>query len=311
MNHSPYLEFPRAKWRDFRKDTPLTLTENELIRLKGQNEPVSILEVEDIYLPLSRLLNLYVAATQKLYKVTTHFLGHPEPKVPYLIGIAGSVAVGKSTSARILQALLARWPNHPKVALVATDGFIYPNAYLETHNLMGRKGFPESYNLSLLINFLADLKAGKPILHIPIYSHHYYDILPNQFQTIAQPDIVIVEGLNVLQTQTPKASKKPSWFVADFLDFTIYVDAPTPLIKQWYIDRFMTFREKARSDIHAYFYQFTQWSDEKAMIFAEHIWTSINELNLSLNILPFKKRARLILEKGIDHSVQKVFLRKL
>lgn len=309
---SPFLEFPRQHWRKFRFDTPLTLTEADLSRLRGQNQPVSLLEVEDIYLPLSRLLNLYVSATQELYKVTTQFLGHPEPKVPYLIGIAGSVAVGKSTTSRILEALLSRWPNHPRVALVTTDGFIYPNAVLKKHQLLERKGFPESYNRRALISFLTDLKAGKPNLQVPVYSHHQYDIVPNAFQHVDQPDIVIVEGLNVLQIPTlPNVSKQLRWFVADFFDFTIYVDADTALIKDWYLQRFMTFREKARHDPHAFFYQFAQWSADKAFAFAENIWAQINERNLHENILPFKKRARLILEKAGDHSVKTVYLRKL
>jgi type I pantothenate kinase len=306
------LEFPRATWREFRKDTPLTLSEADLLHLKGQNQPVSLLEVEEIYLPLSRLLNLYVRASQSLYQVTTRFLGHPEPKVPYVIGIAGSVAVGKSTTSRILQALLARWVNHPRVALITTDGFIYPNAILEQRQLMHRKGFPESYNLPALINFLADLKAGKPDLKVPIYSHHFYDIIPDTFQTIDQPDIVIVEGLNVLQIPShTNAQTQPQWFVSDFFDFTIYVDAETSVIKQWYIDRFMSFREKAREDASAYFYQFAQWSDAEALQFAEHIWQDINELNLRENILTFKRRARLILEKDEEHAVKKVLLRKI
>ncbi len=309
---SPYLEFSRQNWRDFRQDTPLTLSEADLSQLKGQNESVSLSEVEDIYLPLSRLLHLYVSATQDLYKVTTRFLGHPEPKVPYLIGIAGSVAVGKSTTSRILEALLSRWPDHPRVALVTTDGFIYPNAVLKNHQLLARKGFPESYNRRALISFLTDLKAGKPHLQVPIYSHHLYDIIPNTFQQINQPDIVIVEGLNVLQTPTmANASKQLRWFVADFFDFTIYVDADTQLIKEWYLQRFMTFREKARHDPNAFFYQFSQWSADKALKFAENIWAEINERNLRENILPFKRRARLILEKAADHSVETVYLRKL
>ncbi len=309
--NSPYLEFPRATWREFRKDTPLTLSEEDLIQLKGQNEPVSLLEVEEIYLPLSRLLNLYVAATQDLYKVTTRFLGHPEPKVPYLIGLAGSVAVGKSTTSRILQALLAHWPNHPRVVLVTTDGFIYPNAVLEERGLMTRKGFPESYNLSLLVHFLTDLKAGKPNLKVPIYSHHHYDIVPDAFQIVGQPDIVIVEGLNVLQIPARNTSKRAQWFVADFFDFTIYVDAPTLIIKQWYINRFLAFREKARLDSQAFFHQFSTWPEEQALAFAEKIWNEINALNLQENILPFKRRAHLILEKASNHSVERVLLRKL
>lgn len=308
---SPFLEFSRETWRGFRAHTPLTLGEEDLSQLKGQNEPVSLLEVEEIYLPLSRLLNLYVAATQDLYKVTTRFLGHPEPKVPYIIAVAGSVAVGKSTTSRILQALLSRWQNHPKVVLVTTDGYIYPNAVLEARNLMQRKGFPESYNLAALIEFLSDLKAGKPNLKVPLYSHHHYDIIPDQFQTVNHPDIVIIEGVNVLQTAFQLSAKQPQWFVSDFFDFSIYVDADKEIIKQWYLDRFLTFCYKARNDPEAFFYQFAQWSTNQALEFATSIWTEINERNLRDNILPFKRRARLILEKGQDHAVEKVYLRKI
>lgn len=308
---SPYLEFSRDTWRGFRANTPLTLSEDDLSQLKGQNDPVSLLEVEEIYLPLSRLLNLYVAATQDLYKVTTRFLGHPEPKVPYIIAIAGSVAVGKSTSSRILQALLSRWNNHPKVVLVTTDGYIYPNAVLEEKNLMNRKGFPESYNLPALIEFLTDLKAGKPNLKVPVYSHHHYDILPDTFQTVDRPDIVILEGLNVLQTAFHLSAKQPQWFVSDFFDFSIYVDAEIETIKWWYIQRFLAFRHKARTDPQAFFHQFAQWPESQVLEFANSIWTDINEKNLRENIMPFKRRARLILAKGQDHAVERVYLRKI
>lgn len=311
QKHSPYLSFNRETWRKFRQDTPLTLSETDLIQLQGQNEPVSLLEVEEIYLPLSRLLNLYVTATQQLYTVTTRFLGHPEPKVPYVIGIAGSVAVGKSTTARTLQALLSRGPDHPQVVLITTDGFLYPNAILEERYLMEKKGFPESYNTRALIEFLSNLKAGKPNLQVPVYSHHYYDIVPNEFFTIDQPDIVIVEGLNVLQLPLAKNIQQPQWFVSDFFDFTLYVDAQITTIREWYIARFMTFREKARNDPKAFFHKFSQWSHAEALTFANNIWQETNARNLIENILPFKKRARLILEKAADHSVQTVLLRKL
>lgn len=308
---SPYLSFDRQTWRQFRKDTPLTMSEADLKVIKGQNETVSLLEVEEIYLPLSRLLNLYVAATQQLYTVTTKFLGHPEPKVPYIIGVAGSVAVGKSTTSRILQTLLSRWQDHPRVALITTDGFLHSNAVLEQRGLTDKKGFPESYDLPALVNFLADLKAGKQELQVPVYSHHDYDIVPGEFEILQQPDIVIIEGLNVLQIPRKKSVQQPQWFVADFFDFTIYVDAATDIIKQWYIDRFMLFRDKATHDPAAYFHRFTQWDEQRALHFAAEIWTDINEKNLIENILPFKQRARLVLEKGQDHAVERVLLRKL
>jgi type I pantothenate kinase len=309
--YSPYIKFSRDSWRAFRKGTPMTLSEEDLRYVRGQLEAVSLLEVEEIYLPLSRLLNLYVAATQELYKVTGQFLGHPEPRVPYIIGVAGSVAVGKSTTSRILRELLARWPNHLRVELVTTDGFIYPNAYLEKHELMNRKGFPESYDLRKFIQFLSDLKSGKPELQVPIYSHHDYDILPDEFQIVDRPDIVIVEGLNVLQVSPIKFEQQTRIFVSDFFDFSIYVDAETAIIKNWFLQRFMLFRNKARSDPTAFFYRFANLSDQEAEDFALQVWTEINEANLYENILPFKQRAKLILVKGADHAVHEVFLRKI
>lgn len=309
--YSPYIVFPRESWREFRKDTPLTLTQTELNKLHGQIEEVSLEEVSDIYLPLSRLLNLYVATTQELYRVTGKFLGNPEPKVPYIIAVAGSVAVGKSTTSRILQALLSRWPHHPRVELITTDGFLYPNAVLEERGLINRKGFPESYDLRQLIDFLFDLKSGKPNLRVPLYSHHHYDILPDQYQSINQPDIVIVEGLNVLQVGSFKSEQQACVFVSDFFDFTIYVDAKTEIIKQWFLQRFMLFREKAKTKTEDFFYQFAKMNEKEALAFAEAIWQDINAANLYENILPFKERAKLILEKAVDHSIQNVYLRKL
>lgn len=309
--YSPYLHFSREIWRQFRKETPLTLSEEDLAKLHGQIEVVSLSEVEEIYLPLSRLLNLYVAATQNLYQVTGKFLDHPEPRVPYIIGIAGSVAVGKSTTSRVLQALLSRWPHHPRVELVTTDGFIYPGSILQQRQLMNRKGFPESYDLLRLIRFLSDLKSGKRNLHVPLYSHHNYDIIPDEFQLIDQPDIVIVEGINVLQVATSGALQKSRVFVSDFFDFTIYVDAETEVIKQWFLERFWVFRAKAKNDPTAFFHQFTQMNDSDALAFAENVWHEINQANLYENILPFRERAKLILKKGVRHGVEEIFLRKI
>lgn len=308
---SPYLSLSRDTWKEFRQDTRLTLSEAEILKLRGLNEPISIQEVEEIYLPLSRLINLYILATQKLYQATTRFLGHPEPRVPYIIGIAGSVAVGKSTVSRILQALLSRWATHPKVELVATDGFLYPNCILEKKGIMNRKGFPESYHVKELLNFLTQLKSGHFPLKVPVYSHYYYNILENQFQIIQQPDIVIVEGLNVLQIKSPNTEKTPQFFVSDFFDFTIYVDAPTESIKKWYVDRFMLLREQARLDPEAFFYRFCKMTSRETLNLANQVWTDVNEENLKKNIFPFKNRARLILEKGENHSVQFVRLRKI
>ena len=308
---APFLEFNRTEWQRFRKDTPMTLTEGDLAYLHGQIEEVSLSEIETIYLSLSRLLNLYVVATQDLYTVTSKFLDHPEAKVPYIIGVAGSVAVGKSTTSRILRALLSRWPNHPHVEIVTTDGYLFPNHVLEERGLMERKGFPESYDLHRLVEFLADLKSGKKDLRVPIYSHHNYDIIADKFSIIDQPDIVIVEGLNVLQVGTHKAQQNPRVFVSDYFDFAIYVNADTDVIKDWFLSRFKLFREKAKNDKDAFFYQFTKMTVEDAMNCASDVWKNINECNLFENILPYRMRSQLILHKGVDHAVEMVYLRKL
>lgn len=308
---SPYIKFSREEWRKFRNNTPMTLTSSDLKTLQGIVTPVSLLEIEEIYLPLSRLLNLYVSATQKLYKVSSQFLGNSQPNVPYIIGIAGSVGVGKSTTSRVLQALLSRWPNHPHVDLITTDGFLYPNAILEEQGLMNRKGFPESYDLHQLVSFLKNLKSGCLELKAPIYSHYIYDIKPQAFQTICKPDILILEGLNILQTKQPKDEQPRSCFISDFLDFTIYVHAETEIIKQWFINRFMFFRKQAKKDPNAFFYRFADWSLQKAQQFALDVWTEINEANLNQNILPYKNRAKLILSKKADHSAHEILLKKI
>jgi type I pantothenate kinase len=309
QNYSPYLIFDRAAWCEYKRDMPFELTEEDITLLHGHYETISLKEVIDVYLPLSRLLDLYVKAAQELFQVTGQFLGHPEPKVPYIIGISGSVAVGKSTTSRVLQALLSTWSNHPNVAIVTTDGFIYPNAELEHKNLMHRKGFPESYNLRMLINFLTDLKAGKPLLEVPIYSHEYYDIT-KEVQTIEKPDIVIIEGLNLLQHNV-SANQKSQVFVTDYIDFSIYVDAPTTVIEQWYLDRFMKFRAESVARPELFMHRFSMMNDQEALSYAKLIWKEINELNLQQNILPYKDRAKLILCKGYDHLVEKVLLRKI
>ena len=305
-----FLHFSREAWAEFRKDTPLPLTAAELRSLEGQNDSVSLEEVEAIYLPLSRLLNLYVAASHDLYQVTSRFLGQSAPRVPYIIGVAGSVAVGKSTTSRVLQSLLSRWPGHPRVQIITTDGYLYPTSVLEEQNLMHRKGFPESYNIRALLHTLAEIKAGVARVQVPIYSHHSYDIVPDSYQVVDQPDIVLVEGVNVLQTGVRHARRHVRMFVSDFFDFSIYVHAPKEVIKAWYLERFMLFRDKAKADKDAFFHRFAPLSDAAAHAFAEEVWIQTNEQNLLKNILPFRERARLILEKGSNHRVEHVYLRR-
>lgn len=305
---SPYLQFSREQWQQFRQDTPLTLNESDLVTLRGVNEVVSLEEIETVYLPLSRLLNLYVSSTQSLYQASQQFLGNFEPRVPYLIGIAGSVAVGKSTTSRILQALLSRWPNHPSVLVVTTDGFLYPLAELKARHLLSRKGFPESYDTLSLLRFVRAIKSGQGPVYAPVYSHHAYDIVPGEQIEVNRPDIVILEGLNILQTATLEHQGS---FISDFFDFTIFVDAETLAIRQWFIDRVLRFRDTAFQDPSAYFHSISKMSLQETRAFALNIWQDVNERNLFENILPFKNRARLILHKGTDHAVDQVFLRKL
>jgi type I pantothenate kinase len=308
---SPYLKFTRQQWCGFRQDAPLTLTEADLDKLHGQTEVVSLTEVEEIYLPLSRLLSFYVTARQGLHQATSRFLDKPEPKVPFIIGIAGSVAVGKSITSRVLKALLSRWPRHPQVEVITTDGFLHSTAELEKQKLMQRKGFPESYDLQHLLQVLFEIKSGKRNVKIPIYSHQHYDIVPNEFETIDQPDIVILEGLNILQTWGKKTNQQNQIFVSDFLDFSLFVDAKLTVIKQWYIDRVLSFWGGAFQDPNAYFHYLTKMNEKEVREFAARVWREINEVNLLENILPFKNRAQLILEKAADHSVETVYLRKL
>src|SRR5215204_7165644 len=267
-----FVSFSREEWARLRAATPLTVSEAEVEQLRGVNERLTLQQVEEIYLPLSRLLNFYVAATQTLRKATDTFLGNPPAKVPFVIAVAGSVAVGKSTTARILQALLARWPDHPQVDLVTTDGFLFPNRVLEERGLMDRKGFPESYDLRRLVRFLADVKSGRPEVNAPVYSHLTYDIVPGEEQVVRQPDIVIVEGLTVLQTNDGHAGRAPQLFVSDFFDFSLYVDADEADIEQWYLDRFLTLRETAFADERSFFHHFAALSEDEAIRVARSIW---------------------------------------
>ncbi|CAH0164139.1 Pantothenate kinase [Peribacillus sp. Bi96] len=305
-SYTPYFEFNRKEWASLRNHAPLPLTEEELENVKGINVEISIDEVEEIYLPLTRLINLYVKASQQLHTATTSFLKNNAKKVPYIIGIAGSVAVGKSTTARILQILLSRWDNHRNVGLVTTDGFLYSNDFLEKKGLMKRKGFPESYDTQKLINFIGDVKAGKDKVEAPIYSHLTYDILPDEVQTICNPDILIVEGVNVLQVD-----KESQIFVSDFFDFSLYVDAEVQDIERWYIERFLLLQETAFQDTKSYFCRFANLSKEDAIKLATQIWEEINLVNLLENILPTKGRANIVLKKGSNHNVENIFLRKL
>jgi type I pantothenate kinase len=306
-----YITFTREHWRSLRANTPLLLSEEELSSLRGINEQVSLREMEEIYVPLSRLLNLHVAAVQHLYEARREFMGAPTPrKVPYVIGVAGSVAVGKSTFSRVLRACLARWPDHGRVDLITTDGFLHPNAVLEERGLMRRKGFPESYDQRRLLRFLADLKAGAAKVSAPVYSHLVYDIVPEAKQTVEAPDILILEGLNVLQS--PDGQRESSRvFVSDFFDFSIYLDAGEKTIEQWYIARFLRLRETVFQNKASYFHRYADLTEEEAIATAGAIWRDINLLNLNENILPTRERADLILTKGERHMVEEVRLRRI
>jgi type I pantothenate kinase len=307
---SMFVDFERDTWRALRASTPLLLDAAEVEGLRGLGEHLDLNEVEDVYLPLSRLLNLHVAATQSLWTAQQAFLGGFTQKVPFVIGIAGSVAVGKSTTARILQALLSRWPDHPHVELVTTDGFLYPNRVLTERGLMLRKGFPESYDRRALVRFLAEIKSGRAEVSAPVYSHLVYDIVPGEFMSIRRPDILILEGLNVLQTGSVEGGKLPHTFLSDFFDFSIYVDAHEQDIRGWYVDRFLHLRQTAFRDERSFFRRFAELTEEEATARALSVWAEINGPNLARNIAPTRSRARLILLKGADHKVRRVRLRK-
>jgi type I pantothenate kinase len=309
---SRYIDFDRGQWKALRANTPLLLEEQELTSLRGINEQVSLREVEDIYIPLSRLLNLHVAAVQHLNEARLEFMGAPPlRRVPYIIGIAGSVAVGKSTFSRVLRACLARWPDHPRVDLVTTDGFLYPNEILEQRGLMNRKGFPESYDQRRLLHFLAEIKAGGRRVSAPVYSHLHYNIVPNSEQIVDEPDILILEGLNVLQSPDTAGRGASRVFVSDFFDFSIYLDAAEPTIRNWYIQRFLKLRETVFQNAESYFHRFAALKEAEAIETARTIWEQINLVNLEENIRPTRERAHLILEKQRDHMVERVRLRRV
>ena len=308
---SPYVVIDRERWSALRATTPLTLDDDDLARLRGLGEPIDLAEVEEVYLPLSRLLSLQVTAAHERHRATSTFLGEESARVPFVIGVAGSVAVGKSTTSRVLRELLARWPHHPRVELVTTDGFLLPNAELDRRGLLARKGFPESYDQRGLLRFLAAVKSGSPEVEAPVYSHLVYDVVPGESLVVRSPDILIVEGLNVLQPPRPRADGRSRMSVSDYFDFSVYVDAATADARRWYVERFLRLRRTAFADPASYFHRFASLSDEAARETALGIWAEVNEPNLLQNIKPTRGRATLVLEKGPDHAVRRVRLRKL
>lgn len=311
-SYSPYNFFSSEEWAKFRADTPLTLTGEEVARLRSMGDPIDLDEVRRIYLSLSRLLSSHVESSQLLFEQRNRFLSLSDvTKTPFVIGIAGSVAVGKSTTARVLKELLRRWPSSPKVDLITTDGFLHPNEVLERENLMQRKGFPESYDTGAILKFLSAIKAGQPNVKAPVYSHLVYDVVPNEYTVIDRPDILVFEGINVLQSRDLPADGKIVPMVSDFFDFSIYIDAEEKLINNWYVARFMRLRETAFRDPNSYFHRYASISDEEALSTAEGLWANINLKNLRQNILPTRPRADLILRKGPNHLIEQVALRKL
>ena len=303
---SPFVEISREDWAALASHTEQPLTEAEISQIRGLGDFLDLREVSEVYLPLSRLLNLYVSATQQLHSVSNDFLGERAKRVPFIIGIAGSVAVGKSTVARLLKELLSRWEGTPRVSLITTDGFLHPNAELERRNIMHRKGFPESYDRLALLKFVADVKSGAEVVEAPVYSHLVYDIVENERIRIESPDVLIVEGLNVLQP--PAAGQEVA--LSDYFDFTVYVDAEVENISSWFLGRFEKLRESAFTDPASYFHRYAEMPYEDALARANEIWRTINLPNLLENIQPTRSRAKLVLKKGKQHAVESVLLRK-
>ncbi len=307
---TPYVDLDRRAWSRLREEHPMSLTQDDLARLRGLGERLDLLEVEDVYLPLSRLLHFYVEAVHGLRLATSEFLGERPSRVPFVVGVAGSVAVGKSTTARILRELMSRWPHTPRVELVTTDGFLYPNVELEARGLLERKGFPESYDRRALLRFVADVKSGMPVVEAPQYSHLTYDVLTEPLE-VRKPDVLIVEGLNVLQPPGVRPDGGPASAVSDYFDFSVYVDAPVADVRRWYVERFLRLRETAFADPQSYFHRYAGLSDAEARETAAGIWAAINEPNLVENIQPTRDRATLVLSKGEDHAVTSIRLRKI
>jgi type I pantothenate kinase len=308
---SPYVELDRESWRDLSESTPLPLTDADVDRLRSLGDPIDLAEVDAIYRPLSRLLNLYVTATSGLHQARSTFLREATERTPFVIGVAGSVAVGKSTVARVLREMMARWPETPHVELITTDGFLYPNAELERRDILAKKGFPESYDRRALVRFVQQVKAGVAEVRAPKYSHVTYDIVPGDEIVVRKPDVLIVEGLNVLQPAQPGLHDESAVAVSDYFDFSIFIDAKTRHIRQWYVDRFLDLRLTAFARTDSYFRRYADLTDEQAVERALAIWETTNAPNLEDNILPTRGRATLVLRKGEDHKVRRIRLRKL